>query len=146
VKRAVSYYAGPEDGEFSAHTPEEYLESFFEDVPDNELEDEVRRRGDVVIVEYRPREVKSEWLSHAAESAWYCIVEEFEAEYGSTYGTLRAPPGVVEALMPAIERLVSRNLCAYWCDEVSRRIWTAEEVLAVLRRGRLRRRRRARKP
>jgi len=144
VTRAVSYYAGPEDGEFFSCTPEEYLESLFEDVPDDELEAEVRKGGDVVVVvvvEYRPWEMQSEWVRSVAGEVWCYVVEEFDAEFGSTHNADESVRDAVETLAPVIERLVSRHLCPYWCDEVSRRTWTVDEVLAVVRR----RRRRARK-
>jgi hypothetical protein len=145
MKRAVSYYAGPEDADFSARTPEEYLASLFEDVPDAELEAEVRRRGHVVVVvERRPRKVQSSWVRFMAMNVWHYIVEEFDAEYGGAHGAKRAPRNVVRELSGVIERIIARHLCAYWCEEVARRAWTPDEVLRVLRRRRARRSRRER--
>jgi hypothetical protein len=141
VSRAVSYYSGPEDTDFSARTPEEYLVSLFEDVPDAELEAEARKRGDVVVVERRPRKVQSSWVRFVATSVWHHIIEEFDEEYGGAHGHKKAPRGVVQALSDVIERIVTQHLRAYWCEEVARRVWTPDGVLRVVRRRRARRRR-----
>jgi hypothetical protein len=141
VRRAISYYSGPEDSEFSARTPEEYLVSLFEGVPDVELDAEVVRRGSVVVVERRPRKVQSSWVRFVATSVWHHIIEEFDEEYGGAHGHKKPPRGVVREIADVIERIVAQHLRAYWCEEVARRVWTPDEVLRAVRRRRARRRR-----
>lgn len=132
------FYGGPDDEAFSASSPEEYLQSLFEDDPRasfEELYEMARRRGDVEVCAYRRRQVEPEMIQWWANDAWDTFVEKFEEEFGGDDSCLRngVDHSVAKRMLaPVLERLAKRLLVVWQCEEVSRRTYSVNEVLAVL--------------
>lgn len=127
------FYGGPDDENFHAKTPEEYLiDKFDGGVLDVALADLI---DGVEVVEYRRKQVDPQWLQHRAD----LLLEEFEQRFDEEYSyddtCVRGDADIAtfnKELTDLLTRHVARNMRVYWCEEVSRRTYTRDEVWAVL--------------
>lgn len=127
------FFGGPDDENFHAKTPAEYIiDKFDGGVLDVVLADLV---DGVVVVEYHRKQVGHLWLERQAERLLEAFDEQFDEEYSYDDTCVRGDADIATVsreLTDLLTRHVARNMRVYWCEEVARRTYTRDEVLAVL--------------